>query len=74
MADEKEKGKKKARVLADLTHDDRKYKCNELIEADAAEIKSMKDAGQVDDHPSAVAYVERQAARAKAAAAAKDDE
>ncbi len=66
MADEK--GKKKARALSDFPHGTERYKCNDLIEADVAEIKSLKEAGLVDDHPSAVAHVERQKARVKAAA------
>jgi hypothetical protein len=74
MADESKTKKVKARVLADLTFDDRKFKCNDILEADASEIKSLKEAGQVDDHASAVAYCERQAARAKAKAAAADEE
>lgn len=66
MADEK--GKKKARALSDFSHGGEKYQSGGLIEADVAEIKALKEAGLVDDHPSAVAHVERQKARVKAAA------
>jgi hypothetical protein len=52
MANEKAKGKVKARVLVDCAIG----RCNEVVEVEEAQLVSL--AGQVDADPSAVAYAE----------------
>ena len=74
MADEKTPKLTKARVLSDFSDGERKYKCNELVSFEDATLKAYKTAGYIDDHPTAVAFLEKQAARAKAAAAAAAEE
>lgn len=44
----------KARVLLDCSHG----RVDELVELDPAALAVAKAAGEVDDHPAAVAYVE----------------
>lgn len=55
---------KKARILQAFVLEGLQYKPDQVIEADAATIKSLKEAGNVDDHREAVAYAESQGARA----------
>jgi hypothetical protein len=54
----------KARVLVDFAE----HKCDEVVSASAEQIGAWKAAGQVDDHPSAVAYAEGLKAGARLAA------
>jgi len=61
---------KKVRVLTDIRHRGKPVTHNSVVEMTNEEIKAH--AGAVDPHPDAVAYAERQAAKAaRAAAAAK---
>jgi len=45
------------RVLADIIHEGVKYLPNTLLELPAADAKTLKTAGMVDDHKAAVDYV-----------------
>lgn len=50
---------KKARVLLDCLIDGIAYRCNQLIEAEAAIIDKAEKDGVADSHPSAVAAAEK---------------
>ena len=51
--------KKKARALVDFSDGERSYRCDDLVEAEEKIIAALADAGQVDPHPDAVAYISK---------------
>jgi hypothetical protein len=59
---------KKARVLVGFSDGEKSYAVNQVAAFEDGPLKAYKAAGQIDDHPAAVAYAEKLAAKAKARA------
>lgn len=74
MAESKQasKGAKEARVLLDCTIGNRKYRANDLVEGEMADLAVAN--GQADDHPKAVQKAKDIAAARKAAEQAEKKE
>lgn len=51
------KNKVKARILADVTVDGKKYQANQAVAFNVDQAKALEKSGQVDTSPAAVAYV-----------------